>query len=131
MSKLSDFLSENLVDGLESEVVISKRIPFPFKIKAISGDAYALYKKNAITLNAKTKQATFDTKKMTESIIINHTVDPDFRQAEDIEKAGCKTPEQYLYKTLLAGEIDTLFEKIQELSGLNIDINEAVEEAKN
>lgn len=129
MSKLSEFLCENIVDGVTDEVTISNRIPFKFKITAMTNTQFNTYRKMATRI--KGKSATFDTAKLTEQIVINHTVEPNFRNAEDIKKVGATTPEQYLNKVLLAGEVATLSEKIQELSGFDIDLDEAIEEAKN
>lgn len=131
MSKLAQFLIQNPVDQIQEEVKISNRIPFTFKIKGMSGEDFAAYRKQAIRLDAKKKNASLDTKLLTELIVINNTVEPDFRDAADIAAAGCNTPAQYLYKVLLAGEIEELNQQIQKLSGLNVDLDEKVEEAKN
>ena len=131
MSKLSDFLCENLVDDVTEEVTISARIPFKFKIRAVSSTEFNSYRKKATKVNLKTKQAEFDPAILTQQIVINHTVEPNFRDAECIKKVGCVTPEQYLNKVLLAGEVEELNQAIQKLSGFDLDINEAVEEAKN
>lgn len=131
MSKLSQFLIENPVEGITDEVIISNRIPFKFKIKGMSGEDFAQYRKQAVKINAKTQNASFDSKLLTELMVINNTIEPDFRNAADIEAAGCHTPAQYLYKVLLAGEIEELSQRIQKLSGLNVDLEEKVEEAKN
>lgn len=100
----------------------------PFKIKAISGEAYASYRKEALKITK--NGAEFDTKRFNELIVINHTIDPNFRDAEAVKAAGCITPEQYMYRSLLAGEIDALAAKISELSGFNTTIEEAKEEVK-
>lgn len=131
MSKLTEFLCENVVEGLTEEVTISNRIPFKFKISAMTSEQFNSYRKMATTINTKTKSASFDSKKLTEQMVINHTVDPDFRDADSIKKLGVMTPEQYLNKVLLAGEVEELSQAIQKLSGFNLDIDEAVEEAKN
>lgn len=131
MSKLADFLCENVVDDITDDVLISNRIPFKFKIKAMTSKEFNRYRKMATKINAKSKTADFDNAKLVEQIVINHTIEPDFRDASAIKKVGCVTPEQYLNKVLLAGEVEELNQRIQVLSGFDIDINEAVDEAKN
>lgn len=132
---LSEFLAKNPVNNLTEEVYVSNRFvdengnKLPFKIKAISGEAYASYRKEALKITK--NGAEFDTKRFNELIVINHTVDPNFRDAEAVKAAGCITPEQYMYRSLLAGEIDALAAKISELSGFNTTIEEAKEEVKN
>lgn len=133
--KLSEFLIKNPVNNLTKEVYVSNRFvdeqgnKIPFKIKAMSGEAYASYRKQALSI---TKNGVeFDTKKFNELIVINQTVDPNFREADAIKAAGCVTPEQYMYRSLLAGEIDALAAKISELSGFNVTIEEARDSVKN
>ena len=59
------------------------------------------------------------------------TIEPNFKDADSIKKAGCQSPEQFLYKSLLAGEIAELAQQISALSGFDADMEEMVEEAKN
>lgn len=133
--QLSEFLVKNPVNNLTKEVYVSDRFvdengnKLPFKIKAMSGDAYASYRKEALRITK--NGADFDTKRFNELVVINHTIDPNFRDAEAIKAAGCVTPEQYMYRSLLAGEIDALAAKISELSGFNVTIEEAKETVKN
>ncbi len=133
--QLSEFLIKNPVNNLTKEVYLSDRFvdengnKIPFKIKAMSGDEYASYRKQALKV---TKNGVdFDTKKFNEAVIINNTVEPNFRDAESIKAAGCITPEQFMYRCLLAGEIDALASKISELSGFNTSVEEARETVKN
>jgi hypothetical protein len=64
-------------------------------------------------------------------LILNHTVDPNFRDAELIKSAGCTTPQQLLNKLLLAGEIQVLSEHIRNISGFEDSIDDLVDEVKN
>jgi len=131
MSKLLDFLVEHPVDNLTDEVVVSPRLAqFPFKIKAIGGLAFSEYQKLATKVGRHNK-VEFDSKTFNELVVLNHTVDPDFRDAESIKKAGCTSPEQFLYKSLVAGEISELAQRISSLSGFDKEPDELVEEAKN
>lgn len=131
MSTLLEFLIENPVDDLTSEVIVSNRLAkFPFKIKAMTGPEFSDYQKLATRIG-KHKKVEFDSKLFNEQVVLNHTVEPNFRDAENIKKAGCTTPEQFLYKSLLAGEIAELSQQISELSGFNRDIEATIEEAKN
>lgn len=133
--QLSEFLIKNPVNNLTEEVFVSDRFvdengkKLSFKIKAMSGEAYASYRKEALRITG--RGADFDTKRFNELVVINHTVNPNFRDAEAVKAAGCITPEQYMYRSLLAGEIDALAAKISELSGFNTTIEEATKEVKN
>lgn len=131
MSGLMDFLLENPVDDVTAEVIISQRLMGkPFKISAMSSPEFTEYQKAATKIH-KGKRVSFDSKLFNETLVINHTLNPNFKDAEFIKKAGCMTPAQLLNKVLLAGEIAELAAKISELSGFDEDMDDLVDEAKN
>ncbi len=131
MSTLIDFLIENPVDNLTAEVVVSQRLAkFPFKIKGMTGPEFSEYQKLSTKIG-RHKKVEFDNKKFNEMVVLNHTIEPNFRDAESMKKANCQSPEQFLYKSLLAGEISELAQEISSLSGFDKDMEETVEEAKN
>ena len=125
------FLIDNPVDNLTDEVVVSPRLAkFPFKIKGMTGPEFSEYQKVSTKIG-RHKKVEFDSKIFNEMVVLNHTLEPNFRDAESIKKAGCQTPEQFLYKSLLAGEIAELSQQISSLSGFDRDMEDTVEEAKN
>lgn len=131
MSNLMQFLIDNPVDNLTDEVVVSPRLAkFPFKIKGMTGPEFSEYQKLSTKIG-RHKKVEFDSKIFNEMVVLNHTMEPNFRDAESIKKAGCQTPEQFLYKSLLAGEIAELSQQISSLSGFDRDMEDTVEEAKN
>jgi len=133
---LQDFLNANPVDNLVEEVAVSPRFKgrdgslLKFKIKAMTNDEFDQIRK-AATMIKKGRKIEFDAHKFNLQMIINHTVEPNFKHAESIQKMGCSTPEDYVQKVLLAGEVTTLASKIQELSGFDVEMETLVEEAKN
>ena len=131
MSNLMQFLIDNPVDNLTDEVVVSPRLAkFPFKIKGMTGPEFSEYQKLSTKIG-RHKKVEFDSKIFNEMVVLNHTMEPNFRDAESIKKAGCQSPEQFLYKSLLAGEIAELSQQISSLSGFDRDMEDTVEEAKN
>ncbi|MDU1966861.1 phage tail assembly chaperone [Clostridium perfringens] len=135
MSKLTDFLLNNTVENLTEEVVVSDRFKvdgeiLKFKIKAVNPEEFSDLQKQCTKIGKKGKM-NFDSKMFNEQLIINYTVDPNFKDAEVVKKAGCMTPEQLVNKVLLAGEVATLVEEISALSGFDKDLEELREEAKN
>lgn len=131
---LVDFLVENPVDNVTEEITnLSNRLSgFTFKVKAIGGEEFSEYQQRAFALgmgSSKTKQ--FNQKLFNELVILNHVVEPDFKHAESIKKASCNTPEQFLYKSLLSGEITELQSRITKLSGFNQTVDDMVKEVKN
>lgn len=136
MSSLQEFLNANPIDDITDEVVVSKRFKdadgnlLKFKIKPMTNQTFDDLRKR-FTRIGKGRKVEFDAQGFNNAVVIEHTIEPNFKDADSIEKLGCSTPEEYLGKVLLAGEITTLVQKIQELSGFDVDMESLVEEAKN
>lgn len=133
---LQDFLNAHPVDNLTEEVVVSDRFKdadgnvLKFKIKAMTNPEFDELRKRSTEIK-KNRKVEFDVSKFNCGVVINHTIEPSFKDAESIKKLGCATPEEYLNKVLLAGEIATLAEHIQRISGFTTEMSELVDEAKN
>lgn len=140
MSALKEFLVENSdIVGKEVEVPISPRFKdkegnlLKFKIRPMTGDEFGKYQKQCTTINVngRKKETIFDSGKFNLLCIINHCIDPDFKDADFLKQLGVQTPEQAVSKTLLAGEIVELGNQVTKVSGFDTDINEEIEVAKN
>lgn len=133
MSELMDFLIGHDVTGLTEDVLISPRLPKdkPFTIKAMTDEEFYNYQTAATSYGKKGKKIKFDGGLFNRTVVINHTVNPNFKDAESIKKAGCATPEQLLSKVLLPGEVTELAERITKLSGFDQDMEDLVNDAKN
>ena len=140
MSALKEFLVENSdIVGKEVEVPISPRFKdtegnlLKFKIRPMTGDEFGKYQKQCTTINVngRKKETIFDSGKFNLLCIINHCIDPDFKDADFLKQLGVQTPEQAVSKTLLAGEIVELGNQVTKVSGFDTDINEEIEKAKN
>lgn len=136
MSKLQEFLNKNRVDGITAEVIVSKRLQdengdyFKFKIKAMTEKDLQDARIKATKRN-KSSQEEVNEITLNHSIVINNTLDPCFKDAKSIDELNAGTPENYLSKILLPGEISTLSSKIFKLSGFDRSFEELAEEAKN
>ncbi|MNU85100.1 Phage XkdN-like protein [compost metagenome] len=136
MTTLQEFLNANPVEGLTEEVPVSPRFKdkegnlLKFKIKALSGPEFEDVRKRSMEIRKKGK-IEFNAQRFNNTLVINNTLEPNFKDAESIKKLGCATPEDYLNKVLLPGEIVTLAGCIQSLSGFDVDMDDLVEEAKN
>ena len=130
---LTEFLAENTVDNITAEVFISERFKkagFAFKIRAMTGQEFNTYQKQA-TAVGRHKKVNFDSALFNELVVINHTVEPNFKDAEILAKMNCATPEQFLYSRLKAGEIAELATQISTLSGFDADQASLVDDVKN
>lgn len=126
---LEDFLIANPVN-LADEVKISDRIPFNFKIHAMSNEVYSSLQKRYTKMFRKGKMS-FDGTGFNIGLIIECCDYPDFKDATFVKKVGVITPEDAVKKVLLPGEITNLAGFIQELSGFDKDTEELREEVKN
>jgi hypothetical protein len=131
MSGLLDFLADHPIDDLTEEIVISARLrDFKFTIKAMTGQDFDQYSKACRKIGKKGK-VDFDAARFNMMVILNHTVEPDFRSVKALDKAKCQTPEDFINKTLMAGEIAELAQAISRLSGFDQDISGLADEVKN
>ena len=131
---LKQFLLANPVDGIEETVILSERLKdHPFKIKPISNEEYQAYTKRATKINTKGKNkgAEFDSRQFNMDVVLNHTVEPNFRDADFVAEAGVMTPEQLVNKLVLSGEVQELSNKISALSGFDNTLEDDIEEVKN
>lgn len=133
MSSLKAFLNPIRVEN--KEVVVSNRFqedgePVPFVIRPITQkENEQLIKK--YTKRDKKGNETFDRTGYIHELTARAVVFPDFKNAE-LQKAYGVLGEVELLKTMLyAGEFAELAQAVQELSGLDTDINEEIEEVKN
>lgn len=133
MGNLIDFLTQKPVSDITEEVKLYTRPEYGemvFKVRAMDGEDFSEYQKQCSTIDKK-GNPHFDTKKYNDLVIVNHCIEPDFKDAEVLKRAGVTTSSQLINKYLKAGEIAELSQKIADISGFDRDINEVKEEAKN
>lgn len=136
MKTLQEFLNANLIEGLTKEVPISERLKdengelYKFKIRTITHEEVIELRTKAAK-HGKDGKTAIDAGALDRSTVIAGTLEPNFKDAESLKAVGAATPEQYLNKVLLAGEVEKLAEKIGNFSGFNQNINELIKEAKN
>ena len=136
MGALQDFLNANTIDNITEEVIISDRFKdkdgkiLKFKIKAMTDKEFENARRASTKIGKKGKTEV-DNMKLNYSILMNNVIEPNFNDSESIKALGCITPEQYISKVLLAGEIQAIVKSVMELSGFSADMNEMIEEVKN
>lgn len=136
MSSLQEILNLNVVDNITHYVEISNRLKdkngdnLKFKVKPISFEELNRLKRKATFID-KNGQAIIDEGKLNTLCIIESTLEPSFKDIKSMEKLNINTPEQYLNKVLLAGEIERLIKEILVISGFMESIDELVCDIKN
>lgn len=133
MNDLKLFLIQNPVDDIKEEVRLPGRLKdFPITVRALDGKRHNEFQKLSVDNANSAKKRNFNTTRFNELIITNCVVEPNFKDAEFIKALGVVDAVAAMYKTLLAGEITDLSQRILELSGFgDEELEESVEEAKN
>ena len=89
MSALLEFLIENPVDNLTAEVIVPPRsCKMAVRDKGDDWPRVRGVSKSFTKIGGK-KKVEFDSKKFNELVVLNHTIEPNSRDAESIKKAGC------------------------------------------
>mgnify|MGYP003940141993 CR=1 FL=1 len=133
MSSLKAFL--NPIKPENKEVIISDRFqedgkPVPFVIRPITQKENELLVKKHMKKDKKGNEF-LDRINYTYDLVANSVVFPDLKNAELQRAYGVLGEIELLKVMLLAGEYAELAQQVQKLSGLDIDINEEIEEVKN
>lgn len=133
MSSLSAFLHPEQTSN--KAVIISERFKengkaVPFVIRPLTQEENeALIRKN--TKKGKKGEEYFDRVSYNHEMVAAAVVEPPLENA-DLQKAyGTLGAAKTLKKMLYVGEFTLLLQEVQELSGLDRDINEDIEDAKN
>lgn len=133
---LQDFLNQNIVEGMTKDISLGERFVdengngLKFKIKAINQEQFNELKRKATSFDKK-GQPLIDEGLLSSLIVIENTINPNFKDMESIKKLGCVNAQGYLNKVLLAGEIESLSTEILKMSGFGQSINEMADEIKN
>lgn len=133
MSSLKAFL--NPVQVGNREVVVSERFigddgkPLPFIIKPITQKENEQLIKKFTKVDKKGNE-TFNRTEYVQALTASAVVEPNLSDAKLQDKYGLGEAET-LKNMLLIGEFANLAQAVQELSGLDKDINKDIEEVKN
>ena len=134
MASLSAFLHPEQAEN--KEVIVSERFkengkPVPFVIRPITQDENGELLKKYRKVDKKTGNETFNRVAYNHALTALAVVEPDLNNAELQKAWGVLGSEKLLTKVLYVGEFANLLEAVQDLSGLDQDINDDIEEAKN
>ena len=133
MSSLNAFLHP--IQSENKEVVVSQRFVengkvMPFVIRPLTQEENEeLIKKH--TKKDKKGNEVFDRIAYSQAMTAAAVVEPDLASAELQKSVGVLGEDKTLAKLLYIGEFALLTQGVQKLSGLDEDINDEIEEAKN
>ena len=133
MGSLNAFLHPEQAEN--KEVIVSERFkengkPVPFVIRPIAQqENEGLLRK--YTKKDKKGNEYFDKVSYNQNLVAAAVVEPDLENSELQRAYGTLGADKTLVAMLYVGEFATLMEAVQGLSGLDKDINEDIDEAKN
>lgn len=132
MSKLAGLLKAGMKDVVKEEkIFFSARLPEEqATIRPMTSAQFSDYQKRAMAFGKK-GTTTFNQQLYNELILLNHVVDPDFKDAATMKDAGVQTSEQLINAFLTAGEAAFLVESILRISGFGDSLDDLREQAKN
>ncbi|WP_367567747.1 phage portal protein [Lacrimispora sp.] len=133
MGTLSAFLNPVKVEN--KEVIVSERFrengkPVPFVIRPVTQEENEEILRKYRRKDKKGEE-TFDQIGYSHELAASAVVFPDLNDAELQKGYGVLGGVKVLKKMLLIGEFSTLAQAVRDLSGLEEDINDEIEEAKN
>jgi len=134
MSSLKAFLNPIKVEN--KEVIVSNRFqedgkPVPFVIKPISEKENEQLLRKYTKKDKRTGQEVLDRTAYSHALVAAAVVFPDLQNAELQKAYGVLGEVELLNAMLTIGEYATLSQAVTELSGLDEDINDLIEDAKN
>lgn len=133
---LQEFLNQNIVEGMTKEIPVSNRLRdsegklFTATIKTVTQKEVKELRRKHTKINKK-GEPEVNSEAFAEELVVENTLNPNFKDAESIKKLGCINAYQYLNKVLLSGEVSRLHLEILKFSGFKEDIDELTEEVKN
>lgn len=99
-----------------------------FKCQAVDADTYSDIQQNAINLSSKGDVTSINMGEMQTFMVLGGVIEPSLKDQALLSHYCSVTPKDLVSKLLLPGEVTTLFNVINELSGFGED---AVEDIKN
>ena len=134
MASLSAFLHPEKTGN--KEVIVSDRFKengkvVPFVIRPLTQEENAALLKQYRKVDKNSGTEIFNRIGYNQAMVAAAVVEPDLNNAELQKAWGVLGPERVLTAMLYVGEYSRLMEEVQKLSGLDTDINDEIEEAKN
>lgn len=129
MSSLDEFLNLNDVMEIKETIpVIVNGKKLEIVVRPISETEHNEFQRRANEV--KRNKLIFDSGKYKNLILESCIVEPNFKDAEFLKKAGCLSASEFINKKFPAGAVANIVERIQKLSGFD-SYDMEIENAKN
>ena len=129
MSKLDDFLNLNDVSDIKKTIKVKlDGKELELVIRPITEAEHTEFQRRSNVINK--NKITFDSGKYSNLVLDACIVEPNFKDADFLAKAGCNTSTEFINKKFPAGVVSDISQKIQEISGFE-SYEMEIENAKN
>lgn len=129
MSALDEFLGLGNVKNIQETITVNvSGKDYSLKIRALTADEHSEFQKRATTVTK--KSVSFDSGKYDSLVIPACIVEPDFNNADFLDKAKCVNAWEFICSRFPSGTVTEISNKIQQLSGFK-PLEMEIEEAKN
>ena len=129
MSSLDEFLNLNDVMEIKETIpIIVNGKKLEIVVRPISETEHNEFQRRANEV--KRNKLIFDSGKYKNLILESCIVEPNFKDAEFLKKAGCLSASEFINKKFPAGAVANIVERIQKLSGFD-SYDMEIENAKN
>lgn len=137
MKNLNSFLKRSEIQLQNIKCVVCEDItdergkPVEWELKKLTAKEGNIAQNEAVNLNIKTQDASFDQSLFREKVMAMSVVYPNLNNKELQDAFGVRTPEDLLQSMLSMSEYMALEQKVNELNGNVKTLEEVKEEAKN
>lgn len=133
---LKGYKERETVDYVASETYKDEKgNPLKWKLRAIDSDLDESIRRDCTKkvrgARGGISSTEIDSDKYVTMVCVNTIVEPNLKDAEAQDAFGVKSAEALLKKLLLPGELLSLKEKVMEVNGFDVGMDDLVEEAKN
>jgi hypothetical protein len=130
---LEKLLKAPKIKDLRGEFYL-KRLGITLTHNTFSSKQYNQYASDSMSKKIKMDSKEMDSDmldidKLRKTVILNHVIEPNLRDADFLKEAGYTSPYDMLNDIFTAEELMDIYNSIRDLG--NIDINESIEQAKN
>lgn len=121
--ELADFLLSRNTAQTTKITLTGELAEYEFEIRALNNDEWENCRSQCMSIN-KNGSVSLNNSKMNAMIVVTGCVNPNFRDAGLLSKAGITLPVDFVNKVLKPGEIEKLAGQILQYSGFGDNLGE-------
>lgn len=121
--ELADFLLNRNTAQTTKVTLTGELAEYEFEIRALNNDEWENCRSQCMSFN-KNGSVSLNNAKLNAMIVVTGCINPNFRSAELLAKAGITLPIDFVNKVLKPGEVEKLANQILQYSGFGDNLGE-------